>query len=150
MRARVIALALSLGACSYDWASVQPIGARDASTDSPATFDPRHTVLPPWSCNPVSMDGCASGNYCLGKIEQSQTFSSLTCHASFGSGTQGVFCDGASNCVPGFLCWTSPTDATTHTCERPCFSDEDCGGGHCDTTGAYASPYGRATLYRCN
>lgn len=151
MRARLSLLVLALAGCSYDWQSVTAYTQRDADTDGVVAVDPRHTILPGFSCNPVSMDGCASGNYCLGKIELDQRFSSLSCHGAFGSGSQGTYCDGASNCVPGFLCWTDPADSTgaSHTCEVPCFADSDCTSGHCDTAGRYAVTYGRATLYRC-
>lgn len=146
-----LAIVLSLASCSFDWEGVQPSYLQDASADGVVTPDPHHTILPGFSCNPVSMDGCASSNYCLGMIELDQSFSSLTCRGSFGSGSQGTHCDGASNCVPGFLCWTDPADASgsTQSCEAPCFVDADCSSGHCDTTGRYALPYGRATLYRC-
>jgi hypothetical protein len=140
---------LALVGCSYDWGSVQPFYLRDASADGPAAADPRHTILPGTSCNPISTDGCADSNYCLGMIEADGSFSSLTCRGSFGSGSQGSFCDGASNCVPGFLCWTNPDDSAETTCEAPCFDSSDCQSGLCDTTGPYRIPFGRATLYRC-
>jgi hypothetical protein len=145
-----VVLLLAAG-CSYDWGSVAAYTDRDASTDGMVTVDPRHTILPGFTCNPVSMDRCTDHNYCLGMVELDQTFSALTCYGAFGSGSQGTYCDGAMNCVPGFLCWTDPADGTgaTHTCEIPCFSDADCTSGHCDTTGRYALTYGRATLYRC-
>ncbi len=143
-----LALVLVLAGCSYDWGSVQPFFERDASADGFVAADPRHTILPGFSCNPVSMDGCTS-SYCLGQIDADQTFSTLTCFGSFGSGSQGTHCDGASNCVPGYLCWEAPGDPTTSTCEAPCFSNGDCRSGRCDTTGTYAVTYGRSTLYRC-
>ena len=149
MTARVCVLALLLVGCSFDWDSVHPFYERDASADGFAAADPRHTILPGASCNPVSMDGCADSNYCLGMIEIDGTFSSLTCRGSFGSGSQGAFCDGAVNCVPGFICWTDPFDSSSSTCEEPCFSNEDCTSGVCDTTGDYAIRYGTAMLYRC-
>jgi hypothetical protein len=146
---RALLLATLLVGCSYDWASVQAYTDRDGSTDGFASADPRQTVLPGTSCNPVSMRGCADTNYCLGMVESDGTFSSLTCHGSFGSGSQGTFCDGAINCVPGFICWTDPSDATQTTCQEPCFSNEDCASGACDTTGRYAIRFGTSMLYRC-
>lgn len=142
---------LFLAGCSYDWDSVQSYYLRDGGDDgATAPGDPRHVRIDPFTCNPVSSDGCVEPLSCGGKIENNQSISSLMCHGAIGSGTQGVFCDGASNCLPGLLCWTDPRDTTNtqHTCEAPCFDDSDCRSG-CDTTGDYAVHYGRATMYRC-
>lgn len=144
---RMLVVVLALAGCSYDWGSVDPYYLRDASADGVVTPDPRHTILPGFSCNPVSGDGC-DATYCLGMVESDQTFSTLSCFPALGSGTQGTHCDGATNCVPGYICWTDPT-STQSTCEEPCFSDSDCRIGHCQTTGSYTAPYARSTLHRC-
>lgn len=143
-------LALGTSACSYDWGSVQPFYERDGSSvdGGGVVADPRQVVLPGFSCNPVSDVGCTSTS-CFGLVASDASIASLTCRSSFGSSGQGQHCDGAENCVPGFVCWVSPGDPGTSTCEEPCFDDRDCRSSHCDTTGAYAAPYGRSTLYRC-
>jgi len=146
---RAVSLCLLLAGCSYDWNSVQPSTQRDASADVTSSFDPRHTILPGTSCNPVSADGCNGGNYCLGQIESNGAFSSLTCHSSFGSSAQGQFCASASNCVTGLICWTHPDGSAQRTCEEPCFADADCASGFCLTSGTFAIPFGRVTLFRC-
>ncbi len=147
MRA-LAALALLLTGCSFDWEGVQPYYLRDASSDGVATPDPRHTILPGFSCNPVSGDGCP-GSACQADIRMNQTFAVLSCFSPHGSENRGVPCADHSFCVPGLLCWTDPNDASVRTCELPCFSSADCGAGACDTTGGHAVRYGSATLFRC-
>jgi hypothetical protein len=149
MIGRIALIALVLGGYSYDFDSLHPSNGQDASVDGGGSFDPRQTVLPGATCNPVSGRGCGSSNYCLGRIESSGMFSSLTCHASFGMRSLGEPCSLATDCAPGFVCWVDPAFAGSSTCEQPCFDDSDCSGGLCETGGRYAIPYGRATLYRC-
>ena len=150
MRAAVIALVLA--SCSYDWNSVNTYYQRDASSDGPLPGDPHHVILAGFACNPVSGDGCTDPSSCLGRIESNQTIGRLVCRPAPGSTGRGSYCGDESFCVSGHVCWTDPSDpgGTHRTCERPCFIDTDCDtGGHCDTSGAYAVHYDRATLYRC-
>jgi Cys-rich repeat protein len=148
MRALLV-LALLASGCSFDWDGVAPYYLRDASTDGVFTPDPRHTLLTGFSCNPVSNDGC-TGTTCQGDVGADQSFSMLSCFPLRGSANQHGYCADHTFCAGQFVCWADPDDASATTCERPCFSDADCGAGEvCDTAGRYAVPYSRATLYRC-
>lgn len=152
MRFVIAVVALLGSACSYDWGSVQPLGSsNDAGNgqDAPSGPDPRQVIPVGFSCNPVSTVGCAEGLACVANIDATPAITTLTCRRSVGSTNQGQFCQDESFCTTGLVCWTSPTDTSSRTCERPCFDDRDCGGGHCDVGGSYQVPYSRITLYRC-
>jgi hypothetical protein len=145
--ARIALAALALAGCSYDW------GSLSALYDGSVPQDPHNVVLPGLSCNPVSNSPCGDSSYCLALVQSDQSLSRASCRGSFGSGSSGTYCGDETFCVPGFTCWTDPTDPTgTHrTCEEPCFADADCTPGHtCLTTGAYRVTYGSAAMYRCS